>query len=275
MLKRILVALSGTPYTQSAVGHALELARAHDADVTGVSVTDLARLAYVGAVPVGAIGAAHDLEMHRIHVTQERIEQNIAAFESACRAAGVRCGVARETGTPLDELKSLWRYHDFTIFGLRGLFEYGVVHNPDDMLIGLIKHGVRPILAAAREHRAVRRVLIAYNGSMESAKAMKQFVQTLLWPDPVVRIVCFDHRPDKGRPLLADAASYCEAHGLAVETALVDAPPRQELLKDAAAWGADLIVMGATARSRIFQHVLGDTVLTAVRHSDIPLFLTQ
>jgi nucleotide-binding universal stress UspA family protein len=187
----------------------------------------------------------------------------------------VRHTVVRETGDPLDELKSLWRYHDFTVFGLRGLFEYGVVHNPDDMLIGLIKAGVRPMLAAAREYRSVQRVLIAYSGSMESAKAMKQFVQAMYWADPVLRIVSFDSKPERGQPLLADAAAYCESHGLMVETELVDAHPRAELLNYARRWGADMIVMGATSRARIFQHVLGDTVLTAVRGSDVPLFLSQ
>ena len=45
MIKRILVALSGTPYTESAVKHALALAETHESDVTGVTIMDSARIA--------------------------------------------------------------------------------------------------------------------------------------------------------------------------------------------------------------------------------------
>jgi nucleotide-binding universal stress UspA family protein len=275
MIKRVLVAISGTPYTPSAVQHALELAKRHEATVTGVTVTDIKRLAYVGSVPVGAISAAHELSEHRIQITEERIEQAIADFERQFEGSGVDHSVKRETGDPLDELTSLWRYHDMTVFGLRGLFEYGVVHNPDDMLIGLIKHGVRPILAVSQEYRSLERVLIAYNGSVESAKAMKRYIQMRPWGDNAVRIACFDMKPEKGEQLLRDAAAYCKIHGIDADTELVDAHPRHELINYATKCESDLIVMGASSRARIFQHVLGDTVLTAIRESDIPLFLTQ
>ena len=53
MIKRILVALSGTPYTKAAIQHALELATHHGADVTGVTDIDLAKVAHVGPVPMG------------------------------------------------------------------------------------------------------------------------------------------------------------------------------------------------------------------------------
>ena len=40
MIKRILVALSGTTCTTSAIRHAVELAKEHDAELTGVTIFD-------------------------------------------------------------------------------------------------------------------------------------------------------------------------------------------------------------------------------------------
>lgn len=271
--RRILVALSGTPYTPVAIEHAVELALRHGAELTGVTVTDLRRLADVGPIPVGAGAAAHELTEHRIEVTEQRVRAAIERFESACADAEIPCRVERETCDPLDELLSLWRYHDLVVFGPRGLFEYGVIHNPDDRLIDILHHGVRPILAVSERHRTVKKVLIAYNGSMESAKAMKSFMQSRLWPDPEVRIVCFDRRD--AETLLADAADYCRAHGVTAETDHVEENARDHLLGYAAEWGADLLVMGSTNRARIFSRVLGDTVLKAIRHAEIPLYLNQ
>lgn len=274
MVKRILVALSGTRYTPIAIRHAVELARVHGASVTGVTVTDLQRLASVGPVPVGGMAAASSLAEHRIQITEQRVRETIREFETACREAGVDHAVEQETCDPLEELKSLARYHDIVVFGPRGLFEYGVVHHPDDRLVDVIRHGVRPIFAVSEAYREIKRVLIAYNGSMESAKAMKHFALFNLWPDVLVRIVCFDRKPDEGQALLADASSYCGVHGLKVETDLNAGDAREQLLSYADGWNADLIVMGSTNRLRILKHVLGDTVLTAIREASIPLFLS-
>ncbi len=275
MIKRILVALSGTPFTATATKYALDLAKLHKAEVTGVTDVDIAQLMKVGPVPVGGGAAAASLAEHRIHVTEEHVEQAIADFEHACADSGMIHCVDRETGDPFDRLIALWRYHDLTIAGLRGLFEYGVVEKPDDVLIRLISEGVRPILAVPKAYRPIRKVLVAYNGSMESAKALKQFVQMDLWPDIALQIVCFDMTPQESEPLLADASSYCRAHGLAVQTQHVDGGPRDHLLECAHQGEADLIVLGSTSRARIFKHLLGDTALHAVRNAEVPLFLTQ
>ncbi len=69
MIKRILVALSGTQYTGAAIRHALELAGLHDAQVTGVTDVDLAKVANVGPVPMGGGAAASELMEHRLKLT--------------------------------------------------------------------------------------------------------------------------------------------------------------------------------------------------------------
>ncbi|MCH8343903.1 MAG: universal stress protein [Planctomycetes bacterium] len=58
MIKRILVALSGTPFTATATKYALDLAKLLKAEVTGVTDVDIAQLMKVGPVPVGGGAAA-------------------------------------------------------------------------------------------------------------------------------------------------------------------------------------------------------------------------
>ena len=119
MIKRILVALSGTPHTESAVTHALELARAHGAEITGVTDVDLAKVANVGPVPMGGGAAATELVEHRLQRTEKLVVEAIAHFESACACVDVPYTIVRETGNPYEKLISFWRYHDLTVAGLR------------------------------------------------------------------------------------------------------------------------------------------------------------
>ncbi|MGF1580362.1 MAG: universal stress protein [Gemmataceae bacterium] len=280
MMKRILAGLGGTPFSQSTIQYSVELARRHNAEVTGVTVVDVNRLIQVGPVPIGGNYWADELRRHRIRVTHERIEEVIQNFETACRDGDIRHQVKREERRePFDLMLSSARYHDLMIFGLRSIFEYGVIdesyHSGSDLLIKLITGGIRPILTVSETYRPIRRVLICYSGSMESAKTMKQFVRMRLWPDVQLRIVTFDHKPDKGQRLLTNAAEYCRAHGFTPEVTHIPGPPKDQVLPVAEEWDADLIVMGNSARNLLLRQIFGETALHVIQHADRPLFLSQ
>ena len=275
MIKRILVGLGGTPFTEVAVKRAVELARAHDSHLTGVTVADLDRLQKVGPVPLGAGAYAQRMAQRRIAVTRECVEDTVAAFEKACSEAGVAHCVERETGDPFDLMISHARYHDLTIFGLKSLFDCGITAEPKDALVRLVSQGVRPILAVSPQFRAVRKALVAYSGSMESAKAMRRFVQMRLWPDLRIEIVHFSTDASKGEDLLQAAAEYCRAHGFATETVLVEEGADNGILAQAQRSDADIIVMGNSIRSLMYRQILGSTLLSTIQNADRPLFLSQ
>ena len=275
MLKRILVGLGGTEYTPTVARQAIELALAHDARITGVSVVDTQRLTSMGPLPLPPTQYGQAVRNFRLTMARELVEQAIEHFIEACTQSGVQYRVLKEEGEPFSLLISEARYHDLMVFGLRSLFEYDIVPDPHDALVRLVQAGVRPILAVDRDYRPVKRVLIAYSGSMESAKAMKRFVQLRLWPEVQLRVVTFeDGRPD-ARRLITDAADYCRAHRYSAETDCLAGAPQQQLLPYAAEWGADLLVVGNSAKNLLLRRVLGETALHVIRHADQPLFLTQ
>lgn len=275
MLKRILVGLGGTEYTVTAINQAVALAMAHDAEVTGVSIIDEGRMTYVGPVPIGGGHYAHELADDRMEKAKERGEWAVQEFTEACRAAGVRHQVLREVGEPFTLMIDQARYHDLMIFGLRSLFEFDLVPDPHNALVRLVQAGVRPLLAVSKGFNPVKKVLIAYSGSMESAKAMKRFVQMRLWPEAKLRIVTFEHQSDKAKQLVGDAADYCRAHGFEPEEAFAPDSPKDHLLPYAADWGADLTVVGNSAKNLLLRRIFGETALHVIQKADKPLFLAQ
>ena len=74
---------------------------------------------------------------------------------------------------------------------------------------------------------------------------------------------------------LARVVEYLKAHNLNPETECVNAPPRDNLLPYAAEYGADLIVLGNSAKSLLLRKILGETALHVMRSSDRMLFLAQ
>lgn len=285
MMRSLLVGLGGRGtegacYTEAATRLATDLAIRHEASLTGVTVFDPAKLNNVGPVPIGAGAVATDLRAQRTTEMRARITNSVIHFKDACVAAGLTYQVMREERQqPFDYLTSQARYHDLTVIGLRGLFEYGVEgeahYDAADTLVRLISGGVRPILAAGPEVRPIERVLIAYSGSPQSAKTMRRFVQMRLWPDAKLRIVAFGDDHERRQRHLLHAANYCEAHGIEAERDYRPSNPKGGVLEAAHEWGADLIVMGNSHRTLLSRKVLGDTMLQTIRESDLPLFLSQ
>ncbi len=274
MIRRILVGVGGTRYTEVAIRRAVELARLHGARLTAVTVVDVQRLAHVGMVPIGGGGEAMQTRDRRLQISRQRIEHSIGEFESACKAAAIEHTVCHETGDPFQLLGSLSRYHDLMIFGLRSIFDCGFGTDPPDVLAHLIEQGVRPMIAVAEQFRPIRRVLLTYSGSAESAKTIKRFVQLRLWPELTLRIITCDPSPEKAKRRLEDADGYCRAHGLRPELHHSSDSPKQQILAQAAEWDADLIVLGNSARNYLMRKIFGQTAYHVIQHADRPLFLS-
>lgn len=275
MIKRILVGLGGTPFTTVAIRRAVELARLHAAEVTGVTVIDAAQLAHVGAVPIGAMEAGLDLSEYRLEEGQHRIEEALAEFQSVCSDNLVEHETIRETEDPFSTMVSLARYHDLSVFGLRSIFDCGFGVEPPNVLAQLIGRNVRPVIACSDVYRPVRKALIAYSGSTESAKAMKRFVQMRLWPEMELRLITCGGSAEDADRLLCDAATYCRAHGYEPDTMHLPGPPHRSILEHAEFWDADLVVLGNSFRNFIRRKIFGETVLSVIQESDRPLFLSH
>ena len=255
MIKRILVGLAGTTYTPVAIKRAVGLAKTHGAEVTGVTVLGARRGHSLGEAAAPPGDSADTPRGPRQLVSQARIAESVREFEAACQSAQIKHHVVAESGDPFTRLVELARCHDLMVFGLRSVFEYDFhAGDPESLLIRLVSAGVRPLIAVSEEFRAVSRVLIAYNGSMESAEAMKRFVQMRLWPGAELKIMMFHSSDDKAYELLLPAEEYCRAHGYKVCHQSNSGAPQTLLLAAATLWQADMIVMGNGARN-VLPHV--------------------
>jgi nucleotide-binding universal stress UspA family protein len=275
MIKRILLGLGGTPYTDVAIERAIELAKEHGARITAVTVVETKRLKQIGPLPPGGDAFAQKLRKKRLLITELQIQKAIEKFRKKCEKSGISTKVKRETGDPFEAMIAHARYSDITLFGLKSLFEYGFNVEPRDAIIRLVSQGVRPIIAVSPQFRSIRRVLIAYSGSMESAKAMRRYVQLNPWRNVDLSVVYFGNRNRSTDQLLKDAADYCRDHGFNTETKSVARLAKDHLIEYAQQNDMDLIVMGNSIRNLLFRHLLGDTVLNAIQQTDRPLFLAQ
>lgn len=280
MVTSILAGLVGAEFVDSVIETAINLATSHGVPVTGITAVDAAKLRNVGPVPPGGGQAAKELREHRIRLTQESIEEAIARFVKRCEESGVEYQVKREEReAPYDFLASQSRYHDITVLSLRSIFEYDI-HMAGDSdasvtLAKLISGGIHPILAVPQKYRPVKRVFVAYSGSMESAATLRRFLLLRPYAEVELCIATFEMEAQRSERLLANASEYCRKHGIEPETIHFPETARDHLLLEATRRKADLLVLGNSAKNLLLRRLFGETALRTIRESEIPLFLSQ
>ncbi len=275
MFRRILVGVAGTPATEAKIAYTVELAARHGAAVSAMSVVDVERLAKVGPVPIGGAHYAKQMRDDRVAKIRQTAQGALERFEAACADAGVPFSVIRAEKDPFDALADAWRYHDLCVLGLRGWFHNGVVAEPENALLRLVDRGVRPILAITEGHRPIDVTMIAYDGTAESAKAMKRFMQLNLWPDCRLHIVYFGSGSAENHRAVDSAADYVRTYGAEATTAVIDAPVLEGIPAEADKVGADLLVLGTHYRKAMLGKKFGATIVATLKTSERPVFMTH
>ncbi len=273
MLKRLVLALSDNPAAEGAIALAADLAASNGATITAVPFIDpmLYRAGDAGIVHPGE--ALRRAQQSPVDVTPSRVNAMTERLAAACQHVNFR--IAPLVENPFDEVKELWRYHDGLVVGLHGAYDPSLVADSVDLIKDLIRRGIRPIFAAPATWRPVRRVLVAYSGSLESAKAMKRFVQMWPWPNADLHVACFGQPAATAKQLLADAIDYCRTYRCDATAHVVDGGAKSALLPFADSIGADAIVLGDSFGNLFERAFLGDTVSTVITHTKRVLFLSH
>lgn len=148
---------------------------------------------------------------------------------------------------------------------------------------GVLFGSGRPVLLVPpdwRGERVGRKVVVAWNGKRESARALADAAPLLDSADEVT-IVTIDAKPSYegvGPAPGADIAAHLARRGLKVEVRNLDGLGRDEadtLIAGARALAADLIVMGGYGRSRLSEIVFGGMTRAMAEKSPLPVLMSH
>ena len=274
-LKRVLVALGGSEYMESAMAEAVQIARRNGAELVGLAVMDETLVDPVQAAPIGGGSAAADLREERRRKVTEGIDAAIAKFEAVLAESGLPGRAVRMDGDAQESLVEAMKLADLSIIGIRHAFDYGTIDHAEDFLARVARASNRPIIAMPEGARPVSRVLVAYDGSLVSGDALRSFATLRAFDPSLVRLVCCREDGSDLDGILAEGRAYLELHGYTVETVVLDGHPTTAILEHADSMEADLVVMGAVGRRGLSRLLAGDTASTMLANSAVPLFLRR
>lgn len=278
MFKNVLASIDSSPYAKGVLDAAIFLARNFDSRVKILHIVDV-RL-YEWSVSLGMDGftsvlpsATYQEESRKL--LEERAEEVISKASDILKKNKIGFEVLKEYGPPGDIIVEKGKFSDLTIMGLKGEFARW-----SSKFLGAVTETVsrqleKPILFVHPEFTPPNRMMIAYDGSENSIKALSYagFIAEKL--DIPLLILTVNDDDVIAKEIQNEALSYLHSYSIVLEEQICGGLPENQIPEKAKEFQVDFLVMGGYGHSRIREAILGSTTIQVMRNSHIPILLVK
>ncbi len=275
-IKNILVHIDHSKACEHRVKAAIDLTTQYDARLSALFVVpDYFVPSYVEAqISTDIIAQISDQALERARETQAKVKAQV-------EAAGLKVDCYIEEGNLVGIISDYSRYTDLLLLG------QSQTGDPDNISEGLADHlvleGGAPCLVIpyiGSRQTLGKRILLAWNGSRESARALRDALPVLGAADQVSVLMIKPKSHDEAHTATEEKVilSYLADHGIEAKIDLcIDKhlDPGDTILAQTSDNDIDLIVMGAYGHSRLREIVLGGATRHLLREMTVPVFISH
>ena len=276
MLRRILVIVDGSAASLAAQSVAIELAKKSGARLTGAGVLDTPWITAAQAEPLGGGAFKMQRDDEVIRQSHEQIAQLLATFREDCQSASLVSESVELEGFPASEISLLSHEHDITIIGQTTDFHFDWEHRSDTTVKLIARNNSRPILAVPSTSPDIGSdVLVAYDGSPQSARALHMFLLLGMADQKKVHIVTVNTRYAEAERIAHEAARMCAVYDVTTELHMVATrmDPSKIIIRKKQELSIGIVVLSSFSHSAFSEFFSGSCASTLMRKSRIPLFL--
>lgn len=277
--KDILVIVSEAEVDEPALALGEALARQCDAHLAAAFLTPLPDepLAYEPTVVAGVWAELLGRARQEAEAERRRVEARVKQFGRECEMRSAEA-LSRDLGRVAAVHA---RYADVAI--LTRPTEGAGVELREEIIEGVLFHSGRPALIAPPGWKAGsigKRVVVAWDASREATRALSE-AQAVMGGAEQITVVTVDAKPKMfghGDQPGANIAAHLSRRGLPADVRNVDSMGRTAslaILEEANTLGADLVVMGGYAHSRLRELVFGGATRELLRAANLPLLMAH
>ena len=275
--RNLLVHVDDSKANAKSLEAAIVLAQAHGAHLTGI---------YAAIEPALPGNVVAEVPAQLLDVLREQAVESTTAAKAAFTEIVERAGLSSDfrsahcSSSRVAEAVALHaRYADLTVLGQPEPVDGGEVDAvvPEDVVLSAGRPAlVIPYIGAGKE--IGRRVMVAWDGGREAARAVNDALPLLEKAESVAVLVINPSRGGHGEQPGADIALHLARHGITVEVQHIEVrglSTGNALLSRLADEGVDLLVMGAYGHSRLRQMVLGGVTRAVFQQMTVPVLMSH
>ncbi len=276
---RILVAIQNASPGEGSFSLAADWACRFQGSIVGLGIVDEsagapASMLTGGAASLGNIAMA-DAEALRSKA-ERSVAQALDELETHCREAGIEYRQVAKAGDPEEVIGAEAQSCDVVLLGQAAPPdpEFGVPART--ILESTLRNSPRPVVVVPRHLQSGKGVLVAYDGSIQAARALQAMAACdLVRLGPITVMGVHHDSENAAREHVGRAVDYLAGHGLTADGQVVasDESVERAIIGEAQARGAELIVMGAYGHSRLAQFLLGSITTKVLDGATAPVFL--
>lgn len=276
MLRSLLVLLNDTERAYGALDLALVWAKSHNARLAGIGVLDADRICGTEAVPIGGMAYKEQRDAALLEEARVRFGRAIDRFHTRCAQASVTDTSSIEEGRTPDVLGLEAQRHDLILVDHpQSEPDLGVL--TFDQLRTVVKHCPRPLVVVPDHPSSAHDVVIAYDGSLQAARAVQAFAQSGLAAGRDVRVISVSNGDAAATQPVDRAVEYLKWHGISAKAIPItsDEDPATVVLNQLEVYPAGLLVMGTFGQNVLREVLFGSVTRRLLERCPVPIFLSH
>lgn len=215
------------------------------------------------------------LEEQRSRILREEGKALLADISARLVSAGQPQPVLRQRrGTLQNTLIDCEEDIRILVMGIRGLDHQDRADHLGDQLESVARALYKPILVVNREFTEPRKIMLAFDGSEGSRKALRMITDRPLLKGLPCHLVNVS-QSRRSSAHLEDAVARLEQAGVTVTVAELNGPPQEALCNYQQREQIDLTVMGAFSHTRIRDLLIGSFTVKMLLKTRQPLLLLR
>jgi nucleotide-binding universal stress UspA family protein len=275
MLRSILIGLDGSAYSTAALELGLRWAGQFEATLVGLGIIDEPDIRRPEPVPIGGSSFKQHRDEALVADARRRVEQFLETFTRRCTEAGVVSKVLQDVGLPHEQIVLEAQRFDLILLGQRTYFHFETQEGPDETLHKVLKHSPRPVVTVPERLGQGEAVIVAYDGSLQAARAVYAFTASGLAMKSPVHVISVHKDQDEAARQASRAVEFLTPHGIqALAVPLASSGRPADVLREQAhKRDARLLVMGAYGKSLLHDFFFGSVTRALLKENPVPLLL--
>lgn len=278
ILKSMLVSIDRSSDNTPAMDLALRWARRFDAELVGVGFIDEYSIE-VAQEYLFREGLIPSVDPPLIAKIQDDYRRVLEQYASRCDEDGVSFTSTPESGLSLDRVLFEAQRHDLILMDRLKILVPGFEGPQAQNLGRILKNSPRPVVLvpphAGRDDQ--NEILVAYDGSLQSARALYAATFSVLETESKVHIVSVASTRTNAAQAAEQAISFLRLHQVDAIPHPIESKdaPDSILLEQIERLGVGLAVMGAYGEPVLREFFLGSVSRTVLEESRVPVFLAH